>query len=286
MAMAKKVTFKTLNEDALIFKVFKSSDSGNATWEQLKNNLLADKNVYWDVRKDNYINAYFEGANLMCLHYCSRNKEMQAKIHEKYLGESDKHYTDLIKWLDGKNVSDELDKIKSNIKRVYSQKNGDDKEKWSESFIKSQYILKNHSCCIDSEFGYKDTDLNLNIRIDVVKCIDGEIKFVEIKRLGDNRMLKETDESPEVVKQIKDYSKFIKDNKNAILEYYQKLWAIKNDLGILPDGMSKPIKIDVVPELYIFNQWVKEHPKRDNRKERIEKILNREKISFTINSEF
>lgn len=280
------VTFDTLKSDSLTFKMFKSSDSGNATWEQLKKNLLADKNVYWDVRKDNYINAYFEGANLMCLHYCSKHKEMQAKIHEKYLvGGEGKQYKDLIKWLDGKNVSDELDKIKSNIKRVYTQKNGDDKEKWSESFIKSQYILNNRSCCIDSEFGYNDADSQTNIRIDVVKCINGEIKFIEIKRLGDNRMLKETDESPKVVTQLNDYSKFIKDNKNAILKYYQNLWTIKKDLGILPKGMSQPTKINVVPELYIFNQWVKEHPKRDNRKKRIEEILQREKISYIIKSE-
>lgn len=284
MAMAKKVTFKTLNEDALIFKVFKSSDSGNATWEQLKNNLLADKNVYWDVRKDNYINAYFEGANLMCLHYCSRNKEMQAKIHERYLGGKDKEYKDLIKWLDGKNVSDELNKIKKNIQAEYSKKNGIDKEKWSESFIKSQYVLNNRSCCLDSEFAYKND--NYDIRIDIVKCVDGEIKFVEIKRLDDNRMLKIDDASPEVISQMNDYKEFIHANKKDILEYYQKLWKIKNNLGLLPKSMICPTKVNEVPELYIFNRWEKPHIKRDNRKERIEKILQREKISFTINSEF
>ena len=281
------VTFDTLKSDSLTFKMFKSSDSGNATWEQLKKNLLADKNVYWDVRKDNYINAYFEGANLMKLHYCSKKNEMQASIHKKYLGFSDSGYEDLVKWLEGKNVVDELKKIKHKIQTVYSQKNGGDKEKWSESFIKSQYILKNRSYCIDSEFAYKDKNgkSDIDIRFDVVKCVNGIITFVELKRLDDNRMLKETDDSPKVVEQVKKYQKFITENKKEIIDYYQKLWSIKKDLGILPKGMSRPTKVNEVPELFIFNRWVKAHPKRDRRKKRIEEILKREKISFSICSE-
>ena len=176
------------------------------------------------------------------------------------------------------------DKIKKNIQAEYSKKNGIDKEKWSESFIKSQYVLNNRSCCLDSEFAYKND--NYDIRIDIVKCVDGEIKFVEIKRLDDNRMLKIDDASPEVISQMNDYKEFIHANKKDILEYYQKLWKIKNNLGLLPKSMICPTKVNEVPELYIFNRWEKPHIKRDNRKERIEKILQREKISFTINSEF
>ncbi len=276
------VTFNDLKNDAQIFDAFKSSDSKNAIWKQLKTSVLFDKDVYWDVRKSNYINAYFEGANLMKL-YCSEANEIKADIHEKYLGGTGKKYINLIKWLDGKNVTDELEKIKQKIKTIYSQKNGSDKEKWSESFIKSQYILKNHSSCIDSEFGYND--VVGNIRIDVVRCIDGEIQFVEIKRLDDNRMLKKTDNSPEVIGQVKGYQDFIKKNKDKILKYYQNLWSIKKDLGILPEGLSCPTSVNVKPELFIFNRWVKAHPKRDERKKRIEDILKREKISYKICSE-
>ena len=277
------VTFDTLKSDSLTFKMFKSSDYENTTWKQLKKYLLADKNVYWDVRKDNYINAYFEGANLMRLHYCSKHKEMQAKIHERYLGGKGKQYKDLIKWLDGKNVLEELNKIKKNIQNDYSKKNGIDKEKWSESFIKSQYVLNNRSSCLDSEFAYKNDDFD--IRIDVVKCIDGEIKFVEIKRLDDNRMLKIDDASPEVISQMNDYKEFIQANKKDILDYYKKLWGIKKDLGLLPKSMICPTKVNEKPELYIFNRWEKPHYKRDIHKNRVEELLKREKISYIIKSE-
>ena len=278
-----KVTFQSLNDKALLYSVFKSSSSGNTTWEQLKKNVLADKDVYWDIRKGNYINAYFEGANLMKIRYCSKKKEMQVSIHKKYLGLSDSGYEDLIKWLDGKNVADELKKIKQKIQTVYSQKSGSDKEKWSESFIKSQYILKNRSYCIDSEFGYND--VTSNIRFDVVKCVNGEISFVELKRIDDNRMLKKSDDLPEVIEQINEYQNFIKENKEAILKYYQKLWKIKKDLGILPEKMSSPTKVNEIPELFIFNRWVKAHPKRDARKKRIEDLLKKENKTFKICSE-
>lgn len=212
---------------------------------------------------------------------------MQVSIHKKYLGLSDSGYEDLIKWLDGKNVADELKKIKQKIQTVYSQKNGSDKEKWSESFIKSQYILKNRSYCIDSEFAYKEKNdkCDIDIRIDVVKCVNGEISFVELKRIDDNRMLKKSDGSPKVVKQIDEYQEFIKENKEAILKYYKTLWKIKKDLGILPEKMSSPTKVNEIPELFIFNRWVKAHPKRDARKKRIEDLLKKENKTFKICSE-
>ena len=52
-------------------------------------------------------------------------------------------------------------------------------------------------------------DGETNNRIDLVKCSDGMITFVELKRMSDNRMLHETDTTPEVVFQMNRYKQFI-----------------------------------------------------------------------------
>ena len=275
----RSVTFDTLRVDAPIFskEVFSKNDRA---WIRLKEYLLADEEFYWEVRKDNQINVYFEGGNVIRLHYCSRHKCLQAFIHEKYLGINGKKYIDYLEYSKTQDVS--LEEIKRHIKEFYSRKKGSDKENWSEKFIQSQYILKYRSRYIDSEFAYKNEDFNL--RIDLVECINGKIRFVELKRLDDARMLKETDDSPEVINQINDYRKFIKRYENAIVKYYQKVWDIKNSLN-LPNTPIRPNSINTEPHLLIFNRWSKSHPKRVEHVRRMERILDRECVSYHIENE-
>ena len=276
----KKVTFGTLKVDAPIFKS-EPIAKNDTQWQQLKQILLADSDLYWEIRKDNQINVYFEGGSIIRLHYCSKHKRMQAFIHEKYIGNKGDKYIDLLAYLESHNIS--LEDIKANIKANYSQKNGNSKEKWSEKYIQSQYLLKYRQNYIDSEFAYKTDEFD--IRIDLVECVNGEIRFVELKRIDDARMLKETDATPKVVTQVKDYKKFISQYKTEILAYYQKVWDIKQNKLKLPNTPQRPTSINLEPQLLIFNRWTKPHAKRDIHTQRMEEILKREGIDYKIETE-
>lgn len=265
-----KVTFETLNPHAQLFEELKSGQY--AWWEKVKN----DSRLYIEIRKDNQINVYYEGGSVIRLHYCTRHKKVQAFTHVKYLYGKGDGYEECADKLD-----ESLDTIITNIPKLYSQKNGTKKEKWSEKYIQGQYILKNRLQYIDSEFAYKENPFD--IRVDLVECIDGKIRFVELKRLDDGRMLKKTDESPEVVEQVNSYKEFIEVYEQRILDYYTKLWQIKNELGL--PNTSEPQTIDKEPLLLIFNRWQKETNGRKEHTRRMEEILTREGIDHIIQSE-
>jgi hypothetical protein len=165
---------------------------------------------------------------------------------------------------------------------MYSGKKGYEKENLSEKYIQSQYIINYHSNYIDSEFAYKD-DL-LDIRIDLIECINGELRFVELKTIDDGRMLKKTDDNPEVVEQVEAYKNFISNYKpEKIVEYYQKVWEIKKDLE-LTIPKKRPSSLAEKPLLLIFNRWTKSTSRRDEHTDRMEKILKKD-IDYKITSE-
>lgn len=210
----------------------------------------------------------------------SRNV-LQAFTHCKYLGKSElkNKYIDCFNDLDT-----EIDNIVSKIKEIYSEKYGiDKKEKWSEKYIQGHLIEKGHTKYIDSEFAYKNEEND--IRIDLIECVNGQIRFVELKRLDDNRMLKKTDDNPKVITQMKNYKQFAIKNRKDILEYYNKIYDIKKSLK-LPIPPQKPVSICVEPLLIIFNRWEKQHSKRDVHRQRMEEILQREKMEYTIIDNF
>ena len=122
------VTFDTLKPDA---RIFLELNNNPHWWKQFKE----DTSLYIEVRKDNQVNVYFEGGSIARIHYCSKNRKLQAFIHHKYLGipkPADNNpyveYSDKI----GSCLNDVLDRVKT----VYSQKgsiHGEvPKEKWSE----------------------------------------------------------------------------------------------------------------------------------------------------------
>ncbi len=264
----KQVTFEKINTSSKIFEVLNNNNF--AWWERFK----SEPSFYIEVRKNNQINVYYEGGNVVRLHYCTKRKVLQAFTHCKYLGHEElkNKYIDCIDILDT-----EIDNIVSRIKKIYSEKYGTNKEKWSEKYIQGHIIEKGRTKYIDSEFAYKNKETD--IRIDLVECVNGQIRFVELKRLDDNRMLKKTDNDPEVITQMKNYKQFAIKNRKDILEYYNKIYDIKKSLK-LPIPPQKPISICVEPLLIIFNRWEKKHSKRDNHRQRMEKILQREKKNF------
>lgn len=267
-----KVTFKTLNQKARLFTEL-SIAGRYKWWEKMKNH----PDLYIEIRKDNNINVYYQGGSVVRLHYCSKQKRIQAFTHPKYLGEKGKYYVNCVDILE-----DKFDSILENIRKHYSQKKGLSKEKWSEKYIQGNIIIKSKRDYIDSEFAYvKD---GLDIRIDLVKCINGEIQFVELKRLDDGRMLKSTDDAPEVVKQVRNYKEFIEKHQNDIIEYYQKLWNIKSSLNLQVTDTC-PCSVNKDPLLLIFDRWEKTSKGREEHTHRMEEILQREKVNYVITSE-
>lgn len=265
------VTFETLNPNAPLFFELKS---GNYSWWE---NIKKDRRLYIEIRKDNYINVYFEGGNVAKLEYRSKDNTIQTSTHSKYLHGNGDDYVEC-------SLDKDLETIITNIKKYYS-KTEDEKEKgkenWSEKYIQSQYIIKYHSNYIDSEFAYKDD--SFDIRIDLIECINGELRFVELKTIDDGRMLKKTDDNPEVVEQVEAYKNFISDHnkRKKIVEYYQKVWEIKKDLGLtIPE--ERPSSLAEKPLLLIFNRWTYLESRRRNHTKRLIDILDREKIDYII----
>ena len=269
-----QVDFGTLKASA---KIFEELESGRYPWwDTLKN----ERQFYCEVRKDNQVNVYFEGGSVARLHYCSRHKVLQAFTHRKYLGldEGQPMYVECASLL-----SPEVNNIVSRIKKNYSRKKGDGKESWSEKYIQSQLIIKNRDRIIDSEFAYKAD--GFDIRVDLVELVKGELRFIELKRIGDDRMLLSTDENPEIIGQMKSYEAFLKQYGKEILQYYVKLYDIKKALGITVPRQI-PTRINTKPFLLIFNNWEKAHPARDRHILRMNEILRRENVDFSITEDF
>ena len=273
------VTFDTLKTEA---RIFHELNNNPHWWKQFKE----DSSLYIEVRKDNQVNVYFEGGSIARIHYCSKNRKLQVFIHHKYLGIPKPannnpyvEYSDKI----GSCLNDVLDRVKT----VYSQKGSIDgvvpKEKWSEKYIQGTLIVQSRQYHLDSEFAYNDSETNN--RIDLVRCSDGMVTFVELKRMGDNRMLHETDATPEVVYQMNRYKQFIEKYSSQLLEYYQKLYDIKKLLE-LPVPESRPVCINPIPELLIFDCWEKNTKGRDEHRRRLCEILQKEDVKFSIMTDF
>lgn len=273
------VTFDNLNPNAPIFRELKSN--APSWWERFIN----DPALYIEIRKDNQVNVYFEGGSIARIHYCSKKRKLQVFTHHKYLGHTKSSNGTLYEEC-SEYIGQIIDEVLDRVKKEYSQKhiaNGiTDKEKWSEKFIQGSLIVKNRSIHLDSEFAYKDKDSD--IRIDLIRCEDGELSFVELKRMDDNRMLHEDDQSPEIVDQMNRYRLFVQNYNEQLLHYYQKVYDLKQSLN-LPVPNIRPNEVNSEPQLIIFDRWMKSHPKRDVHRKRVKEILERENIHYTIQSD-
>ena len=281
------ITFETLNPDAKIFHELKKNPSW---WVRFKN----DSSLYIEIRKDNQVNVYFEGGSVARIHYCSKHKKLQVFTHHKYLGlpapSKSNAYIECSDIIDKPIEKDSeiliCDKVIERVKTCCSQKhaiNGVvDKEKWSEKFIQGSLIIKSLTFHLDSEFAYNDA-ASQN-RIDLVRCDNGIITFVELKRIGDGRMLHKTDESPEIVEQMNRYKDFINRYSAQLLAYYQKLYDVKVELGLHVPSV-RPASINHEPHLLIFDNWTKVKSGRKIHRERLIDILNREQIVYSIRTD-
>lgn len=281
------ITFNTLNPNAKIFQELKKNPSW---WVRFKN----DSSLYIEIRKDNQVNVYFEGGSVARIHYCSKHKKLQVFTHHKYLGlpapSKSNAYIECSDIIDKPIEKDSeiliCDKVIERVKTCCSQKhaiNGVvDKEKWSEKFIQGSLIIKSLTFHLDSEFAYNDA-ASQN-RIDLVRCDNGIITFVELKRIGDGRMLHKTDESPEIIEQMNRYKDFINRYSAQLLAYYQKLYDVKVELGLHVPSV-RPASINHEPHLLIFDNWTKVKSGRKIHRERLIDILNREQIVYSIRTD-
>ena len=219
------------------------------------NNLKSDNDIYIDVRKDNYLNAYHNGGSIMKLEGATKYR---AHIHFEYMPlQKDKEYlpfnfkNDNISFLkyepiELNNFSKEpLEKIKKRIRKFYPND--------SEKGIQGNYVVRNNYSSektngffIDTEFQYADC------RIDLV-WVDLEtqkIAFVELKTMGDERLYVDKKQehkskaSDTIDVQLGKYCEFVSNNKDDLLKYYNKVYCIKNELGLLPEFVKEQSLVD------------------------------------------
>jgi len=209
-------------------------------------NIKSDNEVYIDVRKGNSLNVYHNGGSIMKL---SGARSYKAEIHYEYIpNKRVKEYlpyglqngaisflkTDPIE-LD--NFSKEaLKAIKKRIKKFYPND--------SEKGIQGNYVVKNHHSSGSTTGFFIDTEFKFeNGRIDLV-WVDSKkhkIAFVELKTKDDHRLYikenheKKENESETIDVQLMKYYEFISNNVDDLMRYYNMVFCLKRELGLLPE---------------------------------------------------
>lgn len=260
---------------------FDALDEECRLWQELENNppqcwknILEDKALYVEIRKDNYVNVYYYGGNVALLRWTGG--KITAETHRKYLGKPDETdlYQDCTEILHSK---EDLDLIKENIREEYHKLSKREKtdeqnrvytsnEKWVQGELKLRFPKR----YIDSEFVYRIGKNNL-IRFDLVELKGNELRFIEIKLITDSR-LRSNDKKPEIINQMTKYSHFIREHTEVLKDYYTKLLRIKKRIGLW-NGETEIEHIALKPILLIVNTYKGILSKgRENRKNSIEEL--------------
>lgn len=260
---------------------FDALDEECRLWQELENNppqcwknILEDKALYVEIRKDNYVNVYYYGGNVALLRWTGG--KITAETHRKYLGKLDETdlYQDCTEILHSK---EGLDLIKENIREEYHKLSKREKtdeqnrvytsnEKWVQGELKLRFPKR----YIDSEFAYRIGKNNL-IRFDLVELKGNELRFIEIKLITDSR-LRSNDKKPEIINQMTKYSHFIREHTEVLKDYYTKLLRIKKRIGLW-NGETEIEHIALKPILLIVNTYKGILSKgRENRKNSIEEL--------------
>lgn len=198
-------------------------------------NLLADPQIWADVRKNNRINLYFRSGSIVDLSFgCDFN----AKIHFEYvpLRESSTH----IKYVFNGNSIDldrssleipPLGSFDDDVIKRLKKRIGKFNPSGSEKAIQSEFVLKNPGF-IDTEFAHGKARIDL-VWLDVPTK---RIVFVELKTIGDDRLYFGGDtrsNNEGIAAQLQKYHDFISEHETELADYYRRLFAIKQKLDLL-----------------------------------------------------
>ena len=269
--------FTALRRDHPLFQRLKKDNP--CWWQFIKENIKQGV-FYVDIRKDNSVDVYHNGGLLLKI--TSSGSEIKGEIHEHYLGKCGSKYVsyELARLCEG------ADRIKERMVSRFSDT--------SENGIKAKLRCSPGTNYIDSEFAYPEIIIDevgaityKTTRIDLTKLENGKIVFVELKRIEDNRLLTNEYEAgkPEILSQMEAYHQFAKDHKQEITDYYKTLFAIKRELGILPESLADIESIDdyqlcdnVELHIDIWPFTPPLTPRREKRVEAIKTILDKNKI--------
>lgn len=269
---------------------FDAMNEDFALWRKLENNpplwwksLLDDKELYVELRKDNYVNVYYYGGNVALVRWIDGN--VVAGTHRKYLGQSDDTatYQDCTQKLQSKEgieeikrrIREEYHKISKKAERDKQNKVYISNEKWVQGELKLCFPNR----YVDSEFAYRTGEKEL-IRFDLVELRENILVFVELKLITDSRLRCKEGE-PEIIKQMTEYCNFIGKHTNELKDYYSKLLQIKKRLGLW-SGSTEIEEVRLTPELLVVNTYEKLTIGRKKRIDYIERLNDKTEFDILI----
>ena len=268
-----------LNEQAILFHELHEKPQW---WKQ----VLADKELYVNIRKNNKVNVYYHGYSVMELTYKNRgNKGLNAKIHYKYYPNGS--YQPNKKGYIYVNPEDIISDIRNVKKRIDNNKKPDYPEGDCEKAIQGKMHISGKY--IDTEFEFVREEPSRTItRIDFTTIHEnGMLEFIELKRISDPRLLTSdpSQRKEKIRTQMGYYKRFIIENRDKIIEYYKKLQRVLAFIGVNNPLTSIPITGIYEEARLVFagyNDGKANHPRRRNRIAQIKEILQEENIKSNI----
>ena len=248
--------------------------------------MCNDKELYIEIRKDNYINVYYYGGSVAKIDYANG---FVAETHQKYLGDDKprgktKKGTDIFRYdpidlakLNEIKIADIKYRIKSDYLRHINDENP--AEKWIQG-----KMIKGKSNYIDSEFQFNQDSEIGKLRIDLIELSGDVLSFVELKGIFDSRLrndVKRNLNEPEIIGQMGKYKLFINRYEDNIKDYYKKLIEIKQSLG-LTTVENTNLTLNKTPKLIIANTYSKKTKQREDRISDIKKLLEVNNIVYEI----
>jgi hypothetical protein len=237
--------FSKLNPEHKLFNQL--MEKKPAWWENIKKN----KSIYVEIRKDNYIDVYYNGGAILHLSYTAG---FRGKIHFEYIPLASQDNYIPLRFSDNNHVEIDtskvdfakLDNFSINRLSVFQKRIGKFFPSSSEKGIQADFVLKN-SAFLDTEFQYK----NKNVRFDLVWA-DVEMRklyVVELKTIGDSRLdfnekSRDRKSYDKIDAQLKKYQDFIREQNGNLLSHYERVFTVKKKLGVLPNGLQGLYSLD------------------------------------------